>query len=353
MMRSSLKLVSRLASENAAVSNGRPFADDSTSDDHLFDAYSRAVTDAAELVSPAVVNIEVEQLARRAGNLRGGDAPKGSGSGFIVAPDGYIITNSHVVHRASRISVTLSDGRKSEAELIGDDPGTDLAVIRISGSNLAAVSLGDSQAIRVGQLAIAIGNPYGFQCTVTAGVVSALGRSLRTGSGRLVDNVIQTDAALNPGNSGGPLVNSRGEVIGVNTAIILPAQGICFAIGINTAKLVAGHLIKDGKISRAYIGIAGHNVELPRRFVRFYRLPAETAVRVAAVDAESPAALGGLKEGDLVIRIGETAIAGIDDLQRYLTMSQVGASREVTVIRGIEQVTLEIVPIEAPRKQRD
>jgi S1-C subfamily serine protease len=353
MMRSSLKLVSRLASENAAVSNGRPFADDSTSDDHLFDAYSRAVTGAAELVSPAVVNIEVEQLARRAGNLRGGDAPKGSGSGFIVAPDGYIITNSHVVHRASRISVTLSDGRKSEAELIGDDPDTDLAVIRISGSNLAAVSLGDSQAIRVGQLAIAIGNPYGFQCTVTAGVVSALGRSLRTGSGRLVDNVIQTDAALNPGNSGGPLVNSRGEVIGVNTAIILPAQGICFAIGINTAKLVAGHLIKDGKISRAYIGIAGHNVELPRRFVRFYRLLAETAVRVAAIDAESPAALGGLKEGDLVIRIGETAIAGIDDLQRYLTMSQVGASRQVTVIRGTEQVTLEIVPIEAPRKQRD
>jgi S1-C subfamily serine protease len=225
-------------------------------------------------------------------------------------------------------------------------------VIRIVGSNLSAVSLGDSHAIRVGQLAIAIGNPYGFQCTVTAGVVSALGRSLRTGSGRLIDNVIQTDAALNPGNSGGPLVNSRGEVIGVNTAIILPAQGICFAIGINTAKLVAGHLIKDGKISRAYIGIAGHNVELPRRFVRFYRLPAETAVRVASVEPESPAALGGIKEGDLLIRLGEISIAGIDDLQRQLAMNQVAIKTPITVIRGTEQLTLEIVPVEAARKSR-
>jgi len=353
MMRSSLKFVS----DNAAVSNSQPFSRDSSrdhQDDHLFDAYSRAVMGAAESVSPAVVNIEVSQRSgRSAGNSRNPDAPAGSGSGFIVAPDGYIITNSHVVHRASRISVTLSDGRKSSAELIGDDPGTDLAVIRITGSNLAAVALGDSQAIRVGQLAIAIGNPYGFQCTVTAGVVSALGRSLRTGTGRLVDNVIQTDAALNPGNSGGPLVNSRGEVIGVNTAIILPAQGICFAIAINTAKLVAGHLIKDGKISRAYIGIAGHNVELPRRFVRFYRLSAETAVRVAAVEADSPAALGGIKEGDLLIRLGDTPLAGIDDLQRYLTMSQVGIRTPVSLIRGTEKLTLEIVAVEAPHKPHD
>jgi S1-C subfamily serine protease len=346
-MRSSLKLVS----DGAALNGSRPFSHDS-SDDHLFDAYSRAVTSAAESVSPAVVNIEVAHAAR-AGSSRNPDAPAGSGSGFIVAPDGYIITNSHVVHRASRISVTLSDGRKSEAELIGDDPETDLAVIRITGANLAAVSLGDSHEIRVGQLAIAIGNPYGFQCTVTAGVVSALGRSLRAGSGRLIDNVIQTDAALNPGNSGGPLVNSRGEVIGVNTAIILPAQGICFAIAINSAKLVAGHLIKDGKISRGYIGIAGHNVELPRRFVRFYRLPAETAVRVASVEANSPAALGGVKEGDQIVRIGETPIAGIDDLQRHLTMSQVGVRTPVTIIRGTEQLTLEIVPSEAAHRSRD
>ncbi len=344
-MRSALKLV---------LDNGAPISGLShdSSDDRLFDAYSRAVMGAAESVSPAVVNIEVAQTA----GARGGNsqiAPSGSGSGFIIAPDGYIVTNSHVVHRASRISVTLSDGRKSAAELIGDDPDTDLAVIRMAGSKLTAVTLGDSQAIHVGQIAIAIGNPYGFQCTVTAGVVSALGRSLRTGSGRLVDNVIQTDAALNPGNSGGPLVNSRGEVIGVNTAIILPAQGICFAIAINSAKLVAGLLIKDGKISRSYLGIAGHNVELPRRFVRFYRLPAETAVRVASVEADSPAARGGIKEGDLLIRLGDIAIAGIDDLQRQLTMSLVGMRTPVDVIRGTERLTLEIVMAEAARRSRD
>ncbi len=348
-MRSSLRLVS----DSSALSSNGSVSHDS-SDDRLFDAYSHAVMGAAESVSPAVVNIEVAHPSRRhAGNARNQDAPAGSGSGFIVAPDGYIITNSHVVHRASRISVTLSDGRKSEAQLIGDDPDSDLAVIRIFGSNLAAASLGDSHAIRVGQLAIAIGNPYGFQCTVTAGVVSALGRSLRTGSGRLVDNVIQTDAALNPGNSGGPLVNSRGEVIGVNTAIILPAQGICFAIAINSAKLVAGHLIKDGKISRGYIGIAGHNVELPRRFVRFYRLPAETAVRVAAVEPDSPAARGGVKEGDLLIRFGDFSIAGIDDLQRHLTMSQVGIRTPVAVIRGADQLTLDLVPAEAAHKSSE
>lgn len=344
-MGSSLKLVSGFASQT----NGGSFSS-TPSDDYLFDAYSRAVTGAAESVSPAVVNIEVAHAAGSRGNQPNPDVPAGSGSGFIVAPDGYIITNSHVVHRASRISVTLSDGRKLSADLIGDDPDTDLAVIRISAPNLAAAPLGDSHAIRVGQLAIAIGNPYGFQCTVTTGVVSALGRSLRAGSGRLIDNVIQTDAALNPGNSGGPLVNSRGEVIGVNTAIILPAQGICFAIAINSAKLVAGYLIKDGKIRRGYIGIAGHNVELPRRFVRFYRLPAETAVRVASVEGSSPAASAGIKEGDVLIRFGESPIAGIDDLQRQLTMSQVGVRTPVTVIRGTEQMMLEIEPIEAPRK---
>jgi len=344
MMGSSLSMVLDSGASGGNVSHD-------SSDDRLFDAYSRAVMGAAESVSPAVVNIEVAQAGGAgAGNSQNPDSPSGSGSGFIIAPDGYIITNSHVVHGASRISVTLSDGRKSAAELIGDDPDTDLAVIRIAGSRLTAVALGDSQAIRVGQIAIAIGNPYGFQCTVTAGVVSALGRSLRTGSGRLIDNVIQTDAALNPGNSGGPLVNSRGEVIGVNTAIILPAQGICFAIAINSAKLVAGHLIKDGKISRGYLGIAGHNVELPRRFVRFYRLPAETAVRVASVEADSPAAIGGIKEGDLLIRLGETPIAGIDDLQRQLTMNLVGASRQVMVIRGTERVTVEVVLREAAHR---
>src|ERR1700734_169255 len=289
-MRSSLKPVS----DGAALDGSRPFSHDS-SDDQLFDAYSRPLTSAAESVSPGVVNIEVAHATGPRSNPRNPEAPAGSGSGFIVAPDGYIITNSHVVHRASRISVTLSDGRKSEAELIGDDPETDLAVIRISGSNLAAVPLGDSQEIRVGQLAIAIGNPYGFQCTVTAGVVSALGRSLRAGSGRLIDNVIQTDAALNPGNSGGPLVNSRGEVIGVNTAIILPAQGICFAIAINSAKLVAAWLIKEGRIRRSWIGVIGQDAPIHRRVVRFHRLAAEQGVLVAGIEAGSPASRAGLR----------------------------------------------------------
>src|SRR6202522_2036004 len=295
-MRSSVKLVRDGA---AALDSSRPLSHDS-SDDRLFDAYSRAVTGAAESVSPAVVNIEVAHATGPRSNSRNPDAPAGSGSGFIVAPDGYIITNSHVVHRASRIWVTLSDGRKSEAELIGDDPETDLAVIRISGSNLAAVTLGDSHEIRVGQLAIAIGNPFGFQCTVTAGVVSALGRSLRSESGRLIHSVIQTDAALNPGNSGGPLVNSRGEVIGVNTAIIAVAQGICFATAIDTAKWVIAQLLRFGKVRRAYIGVAGANAPLSRRTVRFHQLALESGMRAETVEKGSPADGAGVTSGDII-----------------------------------------------------
>lgn len=317
-------------------------------DDELLDAYSLAVIGAAEAVSPSVVNIEVAHKASGASAER----HAGSGSGFVFTPDGYILTNSHVVHRAARIRVTLPDSRRAEAEPIGDDPDTDLAVIRIAAPGLIAARLGDSQRVRVGQLVVAIGNPYGFQCTVTAGVVSALGRALRTNSGRLVDNVIQTDAALNPGNSGGPLVNSRGEVVGVNTAIILPAQGICFAIAINTAKFVAGHLIKDGRITRAFIGVAGENVTLPRRFIRYNRLDTQSAVRVAAVEAKSPAELAGLQVGDLIVGFADAPVAGIDDLQRLLTATRIGVRTPLVVIRGTERVTLEVTPEESARRGR-
>lgn len=317
------------------------------SDDDLLDAYSRAVISAAERVSPSVVNIEVrQQLQGQRGEVRGG------GSGFIFTPDGFIMTNSHVVHRANALEVTLSDGRRFQADVVGDDPDTDMAVIRIHAPNLVAAPLGDSQAVRVGQVVIAIGNPYGFQCTVTAGVVSALGRSLRSRSGRLIDNVIQTDAALNPGNSGGPLVTSRGEVIGVNTAVILPAQGLCFAVAINTATFVAGRLIKDGKVRRGYIGLAGQDVLLPRRLVRFYGLAVESGILVAAIEPSSPAQRAGLREGDIIIAYDDRPIAGIDDLHRLLTDAQVGVRSTVTIIRRTETLRLDIVPEESrPRPE--
>jgi len=249
--------------------------------------------------------------------------------------------------------VVLTDGRHFEAELIGDDPDTDLAVIRIAAQNLVPVKLGDSQSVRVGQLAIAIGNPYGFQTTVTAGVVSALGRTLRAQSGRLIDSVIQTDAALNPGNSGGPLVNSRAEVIGVNTAIILPAQGICFATAVNTAKVVAGELIKSGKITRGYIGVAGQDVPIHRRIARFHKLERESGVRVMSVEPASPAQAAGLMEGDTIVAYGDQFVGGIDDLHRRLSGPQVGVRSPITVIRGTEKISLEIAPIESsPNRAR-
>jgi S1-C subfamily serine protease len=265
----------------------------------------------------------------------------------VFTTSGYILTNSHVVHDADRIEVTLSDGRQLAAERVGDDPETDLAVVRVHENGLLPAVLGDSQAVRVGQLAIAIGHPYGFQCTVTAGVVSALGRTLRAKSGRLIDDVLQTDAALNPGNSGGPLVTSRGQVIGVNTAVILPAQGICFAIAINTAKYVAGRLIKDGRVKRSRIGVSVQTVALPRRLAARDDLGIEGGVLVVGIEPGGPADRGGLFEGDVIVAFGGEPVAGIDDLHRLLTEERVGVWTTVKVLRDAEVLRLDLIPQDA------
>jgi len=322
----------------------------------LLDAYSAAVTGAVERISPSVVNIEVHQAlpSRSRGRARSGEPRerRGGGSGFVFTPDGLILTNSHVVHDAVRIAVAMADGRRIPATLIGDDPASDLAVIRLDqprfdDPGLTAAALGDSQRLRVGQIVIAIGAPYGFQSTVTAGVVSALGRSLRSYSGRLIDDVIQTDASLNPGNSGGPLVDSAGRVVGVNTATILPAQGICFAIGINTAKFVASRLLRDGRLRRSYIGVSAQTVPVHRRVVRFYDLPKEMGVMVQSVEDGSPAKRAGLREGDVIVALEGQPVAGVDDLHRLLTDLRVGVSCSLTVLRWTEKLELKVVPEEA------
>jgi S1-C subfamily serine protease len=313
-------------------------------DSALLDAYSRTVVSAVQRVAPAVVNIDVKQ---RVNVRRGTRELSGNGSGFIITPDGFILTNSHVVHAANSITVNLPDGREYPAQVAGDDPHTDLAVIRIDAPQLTYVRLADSEDLRVGQLVIAIGNPLGFQASVTAGVISALGRSMHAQSGRLIDNIIQTDAALNPGNSGGPLVNSAGEVVGVNTAMIRPAQGICFAIASNTAKLVAGWLIRDGRIRRGYIGVAGQNVPIHRRIVRFYGLPLETGVLVVSVEKKSPAEHAGLREGDLIVAFNDEPVGSVHDLHKILVGEQIGLSARLTVIRHTEKLELPILPAES------
>lgn len=315
----------------------------SAGDDELLDSYSRTITRVVAKIGPAVVNIRVHKSGRE---RQGESGSGGSGSGFVIAPDGFILTNSHVVHGAGRIEVTLADGREFNADLVGDDPETDLAVVRINASQLAHAPFGNSKTIRAGQIAIAIGSPFGFQQTVTAGVVSALGRSMRSQSGRLIDNVIQTDAALNPGNSGGPLVNSRGEIIGVNTAIILPAQGICFAIASNTAEFVAAWLIKEGLIRRSWIGVAGQNVPIHRRVVRFHRLAVEHGVLVAGIEPGSPASRAGLREGDVIVAFDGELVSGIDELHRHLVAKVIGIPSTITVIRHTEKLDLVVTPEE-------
>ena len=306
----------------------------------LHDAYSRAVMRAVKRVRPAVVHIAVEKTAIRRGIL-----PKsGGGSGFIIAPDGYTLTNSHVVAGAKSIEVSLPDGREVDAEVVGDDPETDLAVIKLKSDTEKFCKLADSSQVEVGQVAIAIGSPYGFQHTVTSGIVSALGRSMRTQSGHLVDNVIQTDAALNPGNSGGPLVNSAGEVIGVNTAVILPAQGLCFAIASNTAQLVAGWLIKEGYVRRSRLGLAAQNLAIARKLVRHFGLGSETGVNVMSVEPDSAAAKARLKAGDIIIALGNTAVSGVDDLHRLLTGYESHLETTVTVLRGAQKLDFAIHP---------
>jgi S1-C subfamily serine protease len=316
-------------------------------DRELLDAYSQTVTSVAEQVSPSVVRIEVRASDPAPPENGARNAPgeaTGSGSGFVMTPDGYVLTNSHVVSGAKRIHVTLHDGQRVPAQLVGDDPHTDIALVRIDAPKLTALSFADSSALRVGQLAIAVGNPYGFDCTVTAGVVSALGRSLRTKTGHLIDDVIQTDAALNPGNSGGPLVDWQGRVIGVNTAMILPAQGICFAIAANTAGFVMGKLIHEGRIRRSYLGVAGQNVPLHRRVVRFHSLAGESCVLVVSVDPNSPAARAGLHDGDLIVAYGDHPVAGIDDLHRLLTEEQAGVGATVTILRDLKKHILQVEP---------
>ena len=305
-----------------------------TDDAHLLDAYSTAVTEAVEAVGPAVVKI---------------DAGRGSGSGVLFTPDGLILTNCHVVDRARAMSIVMADGSVAAGEPIGVDADTDLAVVRIDASNgspLPWATLGDSRAVRVGQIAIAIGNPYGFHHSVTAGVVSALGRSLRSRSGRLMDDVIQTDASLNPGNSGGPLVTTRGVVIGINTAMILPAQGLCFAIASNTARYVAARLIRDGRIRRSYIGVAGQTTLVPRAVARANHLAVTAGVLVVSMEPDSPATVAGLHDGDVVLAFGEAPVTGVDDLHRLLTDQRIGVPASMTILRRGQRRQLTIVPRE-------
>jgi S1-C subfamily serine protease len=331
-----------LVSHDGDVRHGATFGEN---EQEPLDAYSQAVVGAVEAVGPAVVSVGLARRAPDPWRRRGLPEVRGAGSGVLIAPDGYILTNSHVVQGADRIEIRLSDGREMTAELVGDDPHTDLAVVRVPGTGWPCAELGDSSTLRVGQLVIAIGNPLGFQATVTTGVVSALGRTLRAQTGRLIENVIQTDAALNPGSSGGPLVDFRGRVIGINTAIILGSQGICFAIPSNTARWVAGQLIRDGRVRRSYLGVAGQAVRLPPGVGG----PAPTAaVRVVEVQPGTAADAAGLQPGDVILSAADAPTASPDDLQRILGRHPVGQPLTLQVLRDGRRVTVVAYPTELP-----
>jgi S1-C subfamily serine protease len=334
-----------LAPQLVALENANP---ESSSDSDLLDAYSGAVIGALERVAPAVTFIEVAH-GRAQAKAASRRPLHSSGSGFLFTPDGYLLTNSHVVHGAERISVRLNDDNRFDADLVGDDPDSDLAVLRIgSPGALPYGEFGDSAALRVGQVAIAIGNPLGYSKTVTTGVISALGRTLRATSGRLMHDVIQTDAALNPGNSGGPLVDSKGRVIGVNTAMIPQAQSICFATGINTAKWVIGQLFSHGRVRRAYIGVSGATVPVATRIVRHFALRSSTAVHVLELVPGSPAAKAGVAVGDRMVAINGVPIDGIDSLQRLLDSDWIDRDAELELLRLSTLLKVTIRPVEMP-----
>ena len=315
-------------------------------DQALLDSYSQAVIDVVDRVGPAVVRLAV----RNGDPARPGEPRGGSGSGVILAPDGLILTNSHVAGTASRIEVTTADGQDLHARLVGDDPDTDLALIRVDEpATLPSARLGNSKRLKRGQLVIAIGNPLGFESTVTTGVVSALGRSLRSRNGRLIDDLIQTDAALNPGNSGGPLVSSRGEVVGINTAVIMGAQGICFAVAANTASFVLGELVRHGRVRRAFIGIAAQQTAIPPLRRRAAGLTQERAVMIGTIEPDSAAERAGLRPGDIILGLDGTIVAGADDLVRALTGDKIGRSVTFDVLRGTERLTIGVVPRERRR----
>jgi S1-C subfamily serine protease len=333
-----------------SIGEGKTSAPDMKKEAEILDAYSQTVVNATARVGPAVVRIGVKKKSQARRPFGGREREdEGIGSGVAITPDGYIVTNSHVIEDTASVQVDLADGSSYNASIVGQDPATDLGLIRAPGYGLPVAHLGDSDKLKVGQLAIAIGNPLGFQSTVTAGVISALGRSLNSRSGRLIENVIQTDAALNPGNSGGPLVDSRGLVIGINTAIIQFAQGICFAIPVNTVRWVVTDLIREGKVTRGFLGISGQSIPLPVRIIRFFDMTQKTAVQVIQVVPNSPAHVAGLREGDIIIDLDSNPVEGVNDIHRLLSKTAIGKKMDITILRDWNnRLPKTVVPVESP-----